>query len=189
MEPFEGLSSEQIHVVSDVAGAKVAYEELSGMDVVGFDTESKPVFFKGQVSEGPHVFQFSTREKAFIFQSYVEECRPMITDLLNLESLKKIGFGLRGDFQQIQRRFAIRPASTIDLDRSFRALGYSNPVGAKSAIAILFNRKLKKSKTVTTSNWAATTLSPAQLLYAANDAYAALMVYEAMKEKGYLAES
>ena len=46
---------------------------------------------------------------------------------------------------------------------------------------MLFNRKLNKSKSVTTSNWAQRELSDRQLLYAANDAYAALQVYHALE--------
>jgi ribonuclease D len=61
-------------------------------------------------------------------------------------------------------------------------MGYRNAVGAKSAVAMFFNRKLIKSKAVTTSNWAARDLTERQLLYAANDAYAALRIHHALEE-------
>ncbi len=182
LEPFDGLGPDQIHVVTDAPSAAIAVEELMRAGEVGFDTESKPTFLKGQKSEGPHVLQFSTVEKAFIFQSHVEESQPAIMELLKSDKLIKIGFGLGGDLHQISQRFGIRPASIVDLDRSFKQLGYRNPIGAKSAIAIYFNRKLRKSKSVTTSNWAAKDLSESQLIYAANDAYAALKVFYALKE-------
>lgn len=101
--------------------------------------------------------------------------------MLKSTELTKIGFGLDGDLHQISHRFGIRPGSIVDLDRSFRNLGYRNAVGAKSAIAILFNRKFLKSKAVTTSNWAFPNLSERQLLYAANDAYAAIRVFHALE--------
>lgn len=183
MEPFSGLPLERVFVVTDERQAALAVEELMEVGTVGFDTESKPVFFKGQKSEGPHVIQFSTTEKAFIFQSHVEETNPAVIGLLKSPQLMKIGFGLKGDLQQISSRYGIRAEATVELDRSFRQLGYRDPVGAKSAIAILFNRKLQKSKSVTTSNWAAQQLSTAQLLYAANDAYAALLVWQALQER------
>ena len=47
---------------------------------------------------------------------------------------------------------------------------------------MFFNRKLLKSKSVTTSNWAAKDLTERQLLYAANDAYAAIRIFHALKE-------
>jgi len=181
LEPFSGLGIEQIFVVTCERQAGIALDELMRAEAVGFDTESKPTFYKGQQSEGPHVLQFATTEKAFIFQSCIAETHPVIMELLKSTALTKIGFGLGGDLHQISNRFGIRPGSIVDLDRSFKLLGYRNAVGAKSAIAMLFNRKLSKSKSITTSNWAATELSERQLVYAANDAYAAIKVYHALE--------
>ena len=183
MEPFDGLGMDAVFVVTSQRQALIAYEELRAARAIGFDTESKPTFRKGQKSEGPHVLQFATLEKAFIFQSHFVESHPVIIEALKSAELTKIGFGLGGDLHQISNRFGIRPASIVDLDRSFKQLGYRNAVGAKSAVAMFFNRKLLKSKSITTSNWAARELTERQLLYAANDAYAALRVFHAMREE------
>jgi len=56
-------------------------------------------------------------------------------------------------------------------------------VGVRGAVGILLNQCFKKSKSTTLSNWATRELSPKQLLYAANDAYAALKVMEALPAK------
>ncbi len=181
MEPFAGLRMEQVFVVTSQRQAGIAFDELMCAGIVGFDTESKPTFRKGEKSEGPHVLQFATMEKAFIFQSHFIESHPMIINALKSAELTKIGFGLSGDLRQISNRFGIRPESIVDLDRSFRNLGYRNSIGAKSAVAMLFQRKLLKSKSVTTSNWAARELSERQLLYAANDAYAAIRIFHALQ--------
>jgi ribonuclease D len=183
MEPFAGLSLESVFVVSDQQQAESALEELMRAEVVGFDTESKPTFQKGEQSAGPHILQFATVEKAFIFHTHVSDSEDAIIELLVSERLTKIGFDLRGDLQQISRRFGVRPASVLDLGRSFRQLGYRNTIGATSAVAMLFNRRLHKSKAITTSNWAARKLSERQLLYAANDAYAAIRVYHALQQQ------
>ena len=182
MEPFVGLGLERIFVVTNASQARHAAEELMLAETVGFDTESKPTFRKGEKSEGPHVLQFSTLDKAFIFQACFGDTHPVIIELLRSTALVKIGFGLSGDLRQIADLCGLRPAAIVDLDRSFKKLGYRNAVGAKSAIAILFKRKLLKSKSVTTSNWAARDLSERQLLYAANDAYAAIQVHHALQE-------
>ncbi len=181
LEPFDGLGLESIYVVTEERQAEIALNELMGAGLVGFDTESKPTFHRGQVSEGPHVLQFATVEKAYIFQSHCAESHPAIVELLSSTELTKIGFGLGGDLHQISLRFGIRPGSIVDLDRSFKQLGYRNAVGAKSAVAMLFNRKFLKSKSTTTSNWAKKELTERQLLYAANDAFAAIKVYHALQ--------
>lgn len=183
MEPFAGLGLESVFIVSDQRQAETACVELMRAEWVGFDTESKPTFQKGQKSEGPHILQFATVEKAFIFHTHVAESEEAIIELLVSEKLTKIGFDLKGDLQQISRRFGVRPASVVDLGRSFRQLGYRNTIGATSAVAMLFNRRLHKSKAITTSNWSARKLSERQLLYAANDAYAAIRVFHALQQQ------
>lgn len=182
LELFDGLNLDQVFLVTNERQAGLAREELLCAGAVGFDTESKPTFRKGEKSEGPHVLQFATLEKAFIFQAHFVESHPTIIEMLKSEILTKIGFGLGGDLSQISNRFGIRPASVVDLDRTFKKLGYRTSVGAKSAVAMLFQRKLIKSKAVTTSNWAARELSERQLLYAANDAYAALRIFHALQD-------
>ncbi len=181
LEPFAGLTLDRIQVVRTSQHAEAAAGELMRAGSVGFDTESKPTFHKGQKSEGPHVLQFATLERAFIFQTHFAETVPAIISLLKCPELTKIGFGLKGDLTQIAHRFNLRPASLVDLDRSFQALGYRNAVGAKTAIAILFNRKFPKSKSVTMSNWSLPDLTDSQLLYAANDAYAAIRVHHGLQ--------
>lgn len=183
MEPFPGLGMDAVFVVSDERQAGIALAELMTAGSVGFDTESKPTFRKGEQSEGPHVLQFATMEKAFIFHSHVAASREAVVELLASARLTKIGFDLRGDLRQISRRFDIMPASIVDLGRSFRQLGYRNTIGATSAVAMLFQRRLHKSKSITTSNWAAPQLSERQLLYAANDAYAAIRVFHALQQR------
>ncbi|KAB2640668.1 MAG: 3'-5' exonuclease domain-containing protein 2 [Verrucomicrobia bacterium] len=181
MEAFAALGMERVFVVTSASQARRAAEELMRAGSVGFDTESKPTFRKGEKSTGPHVLQFATLDKAFIFQACFSDTHPVILELLCSAGLTKIGFGLSGDLQQIANRFGLRPAAIVDLDRAFKKLGYRNAVGAKSAIAMLFKRRLLKSKSVTTSNWAARDLTERQLLYAANDAYAAIHVHYALQ--------
>ncbi len=63
----------------------------------------------------------------------------------------------------------------------FRAAGFRAATGVRAAVAILFDRRFLKSKRQTTSNWARPTLDANQLLYAANDAYAALRVHDELQ--------
>src|ERR1035437_6034352 len=115
LEPFEGFTIENVFVVTSARQAGLALAELMSAGAVGFDTESKPTFHKGQKSEGPHVLQFATLDKAFIFQSACAESHPVIIELLQSAALLKIGFGLGGDLHQIANRFGIRPAAIVDL--------------------------------------------------------------------------
>lgn len=184
LEPFVGLSMESVWVVSTVQEAQLALDEIMRHDVLGFDTESRPTFRKNQESNGPHILQFSTPQKAYIFQSHLAECHAAVTAILESTEISKVGFGLKDDLKRITNKFGITPRAVVDLNCTFREIGYKNQIGARAAIAILFNRRFAKSKSTTTSDWSNRILSEKQILYAANDAHAAIQVFHALKGPG-----
>ncbi len=71
-------------------------------------------------------------------------------------------------------------ADILELNTTLQQRGYRKDLGVKTAVAVLFQRRFIKSKKAATSNWAQRQLSEAQLVYAANDAYAAARVYQAL---------
>ncbi len=178
---FDRLGPERIALVATAAQAREADAALRGTAVWGFDTESKPTFFKDQVSEGPHVVQLSTLEQAWVFQLHDPECSAIVAQLLALPGYTKAGFGLGDDRKRIASKLGVQAQDVLDLNTIFHARGYRKDMGVKVAVAVLFQQRFIKSKKATTSNWAAPTLSPSQLIYAANDAYAALRVFHALK--------
>jgi len=180
LPPFPCLSLAQIVVPKTPAEFERAAAEIAAAGVVGFDTESKPTFLKDEKSQGPHIMQFALQDKAFIFQLHHSFSHELLVDLLQAESLLKVGFGLESDHAQVQSRLGVQIAAALDLDRIFRQEGYPNSTGARAAVGIVFQQKFHKSKKITTSNWAETRLNERQLLYAANDAYVALRVLEGL---------
>ncbi|MES2876981.1 MAG: 3'-5' exonuclease [Pseudomonadota bacterium] len=172
---------DNIVVVSTPQQAQLAYDALVTNRVLGFDTESKPTFFKDQVSEGPHVVQFSTLYKAYIFQLHDAGCCEIVSALLISESITKVGFGLAGDHVQIMRTLGVRPKNVLDLNEIFRKKGYAKEIGVRGAVAIVFNRRFVKSRKATTSNWSNRQLTESQIIYSANDAWAALKVFDALE--------
>ncbi|MEO6624166.1 MAG: 3'-5' exonuclease [Burkholderiaceae bacterium] len=184
LEPFERLAMAQIELVASAAQAEHALAALAGCAVLGFDTESKPTFQRHEVSNGPHIVQLSTAERAWIFELLDPRCREVVGQLLSAASITKAGFGLGDDRKRIISKLGVEPAAVLDLNAVFWRNGYRRDMGVKGAVAVVFNRRFIKSRKATTSNWANPRLSEAQLVYAANDAYAALRVYEALGEDG-----
>jgi len=180
---FDRLGPSRIALVSTSAQAQQAQDELSTTTVWGFDTESKPTFFKDQLSEGPHIVQLSTVDKAWVFQLHDPDCRAVVAQLLALPGITKAGFGLGDDRKRIQSKLGVDVAQMLELNTVFRQRGYRKDMGVKGAVAVLFNQRFIKSKKATTSNWALPSLSLAQLVYAANDAYAAIRVFHALGER------
>ncbi|MGE0098292.1 MAG: 3'-5' exonuclease [Hydrogenophaga sp.] len=180
LEPFERLGLDRIALVNTAAQAREACAELADHPAWGFDTESKPTFFKDQVSDGPHIVQLATLQRAWVFQLQDPACLAQVAALLADGVHTKAGFGLGDDTRRIVSKLEVEPRGVLELNTVFRARGYRKDMGVKGAVAVLFNRRFIKSKKAATSNWANPRLSEAQLIYAANDAWAAARVYQAL---------
>jgi hypothetical protein len=177
---FDRLPAERIALVSTQAQALVAYAALASAQAWGFDTESKPTFKVGELSDGPHIVQLATAEQAWVFQLHDSACRAVVARLLALPGIVKAGFGLGDDKKRIIAKLGVEPLGVLDLNHLFRERGYRKDMGVKGAIAVLFGRRFLKSKKAATSNWANLQLTQAQWVYAANDAYGAIRAYEAL---------
>lgn len=167
-------------LVKSDAEAAAALAALSGADVIGFDTESKPTFTKGEASTGPHLVQLATDSTAYLFQVGANP-HPASVALLRavLESpaILKVGFGLGDDLRRLRNKLGIDTQNVVDLSTTLRRRGERNTLGAKTAVARFFGQRLQKSKRITTTNWALPRLSEQQIQYAADDAHVALKLY------------
>jgi ribonuclease D len=180
LAPFERLSLAEITIVATVEAASAALKALDGERMLGFDTESKPTFARNEASTGPHIVQLATRTHAWIFQLHDDASRIAVGHLLESRSVVKAGFGLGDDRRRIISKLGVDLQGVLELNTVFHAQGYRKDMGVRGAVAVLFNRRFIKSKKAATSNWANPQLSEAQIIYAANDAYAALRVAEAL---------
>ena len=181
LEPFERLGTDRIALISTPSQADKACDALAAASAWGFDTESKPTFVQGEVSDGPHIVQLATLDHAWVFQLHDPGCRARVAELLALRGVTKAGFGLGDDTKRIQNKLGVQPADVLELNTVFRQRGYRKDMGVKGAVAVLFNKRFIKSKKAATSNWANARLTEAQLVYAANDAWAALRVFHALQ--------
>ena len=178
LAPFDRLGLDAIEVVDTPERAAAALAALAGATELGFDTESKPTFDKGEASDGPHIVQLATAHKAWIFQLTDPACRRAVAVLLESPAIIKAGFGLGDDRKRIIYKLGVDLAGVLDLNTVFREKGYRKDMGVRGAVAVLFNQRFIKSRKSSTSNWANPRLTEAQIIYAANDAYAALRVFE-----------
>ncbi|TFW27439.1 3'-5' exonuclease domain-containing protein 2 [Massilia arenosa] len=182
LPPYPGLDLSRVLLVRTAPDAAAALAALMAADAVGFDTESKPTFVKGEKSTGPHLVQLATDTHAYLFQygAGAGADAPfvgVIKAVLESPLVLKAGFGLADDIKRLKVKFGIEMANVVDLANVLRERGQRNPVGARTAVARYFGQALKKSKKITTTNWAVPRLSEQQILYAADDAHVALRIY------------
>jgi RNA polymerase sigma factor for flagellar operon FliA len=178
---YAGIALAAVQLVATAADAAAARDALLGTDAIGFDTESKPTFLKGEVSTGPHLIQLASADRVFLFQ--IPGTGPAglaaLQEILESPQVLKVGFGLGNDRSVLKARLGIELTHLLDLGMVLRGPGHKGSVGAKVAVAHFFGQKLQKAKRYGTSNWARAQLNTGQLLYAANDAHVALRVYRA----------
>ena len=169
----------EIFVVDHLAQVKEAVDHLSSNIVVGFDTETKPAFKRGQINNVA-LLQLATEEECFLFRlnkiGYPKELENLMCDI----NVKKIGLSLRDDFAALRKRTGRKPENFIDLQLFVDKFDIEDS-SLQKIYAILFGQKISKSQRL--SNWEAAVLSPAQQSYAAIDAWACLHIYNHLTQK------
>lgn len=176
---YSGISLADVHLVTSRSAAAEARHALLDTDAIGFDTESKPTFAKGEASTGPHLIQLATDRHAYLFHVAQLEASDDLRRILESRQVLKVGFDLRTDVERIESKLGISTVNVVDLAIALQDEHHRRTVGAKGAVTRFLGMTLHKSKKTTTSNWANSALTERQLLYAANDAQVALRVYRA----------
>lgn len=177
--PIETFNGE-IFVIDNVEDAEEAVAYLKQFKVIGFDTETKPVFQKN-VSRKVALMQLSTLDKCFLFRLNLIHYPESLDELICSKDVMKIGLSLRDDFAALRKRTNCPPLNFIDLQTFVKDYGIKD-MSLQKIYAILFNKKISKNQRL--SNWEANTLKESQKMYAAIDAWACLKIYKHLINNG-----
>lgn len=176
---YIGLGLSNIYIVENEQQATDALHVLLTESRLGFDTESKPIFQKGQVSPGPSLIQLATETTTFLFPTRFPCAVAAAKQILTNQNIKKIGFGIKDDNKELRNKLNIDITNTQDLSVTLKQLaGEKNSIGARAAVAMVLGKRLGKG--AQKSNWGAYPLKENQILYAANDAHSAICVERAL---------
>lgn len=173
------IGNRTIEIINTSEQLEVAMSSIEVSPFIGFDSEQKPTFKKGQASNGLSLIQLATATNCYLIHTkQIKNLQPLI-NLLENNKIIKVGTGLKGDNEALLKQFNLRLRSTIDLETVFKKLSAKNQIGAKKAASIILNENLQKSKNMSRSNWENKELSIGQLKYASEDA---TVVYDVMKQ-------
>jgi ribonuclease D len=161
----------------DVARAMV---DFAGERVVGFDTETRPAFRVGQ-KYAPALAQVATARAVYLFQLQRVDFSPVLRALLESPTVKA-GVGIGDDIKALRASFAFEPQAIVDLGALARRKGVERS-GVRALAALFLGFRIPKG--TKTSNWAAPRLSPAQIAYAATDAWACRELYLKFETLGF----
>jgi len=156
-----------------------AFDEIKEHRVVGFDTETKPVFVSGQQNKVA-LMQVALPDKVFLIRLRQTGITPHLLEFLESDSILKAGVALRDDIKALQRLKHYKPAGFIELATMSKEAGLQVE-SVKKLTALLLGFRISKS--AQTSNWEAEVLHEKQISYAATDAWVCLQIYKKLTLK------
>jgi len=166
-----------IHVIDTQEECGKALSKLRDEDTIGFDTETKPAFLKGEYNPTA-IVQLSTDAHAFLFRlQKIPNLSPLYR-LLEAPSVIKPGISITDDLKGLNRITSFTPRGFVDLNNTARAAGIKY-MGVKKLAAVCLGGRISKGQQ--TSNWENETLTTAQQQYAATDAWICLAIYNKLK--------
>lgn len=163
----------RIEMVQTPAAAVKAMRYLMDQPVVGFDTETRPNFRKGD-NHKVALMQLSTPDICFLIRLNRLGIFPELKEFLESPKVTKIGLSTKDDFHMLNSLAPIEPRGFIELQSLVKDYGIGEASLTK-VYALLFGKRISKGQRLT--NWEAVELTPAQQHYAALDAYACLRIY------------
>ncbi|GAA0879521.1 3'-5' exonuclease [Algoriphagus jejuensis] len=176
---FEG----EIFLIDHADQVEEAVEFLNEQRIIGFDTETKPSFRKGEFNH-VSLLQLSTSTQAFLFRLNKIGFPESLRNLMEKENLVKIGAAVHDDLKGLGKLTdSFYPQSFFDLNDELKKVGFLN-VGVRNLSGMVL--KIRISKTEQVSNWESEVLTERQQRYAATDAWACLEIFNLLRKEGYL---
>ena len=167
---FEG----KITVIDREEQIPAACEYLSAQTRIGFDTETRPSFKPGVPNNRVALLQLSSADQAFLFRLNLIPFCADIRRILESPDILKIGAALPGDLRALMQLQRFRPGGFVDLQSIMGDFGIQE-VSVRKMAAIILGTRVSKAQRL--SNWEAVTLTPAQQMYAATDAWVCLEIH------------
>ncbi len=165
-----------VHLVRTPEQVEGAAQILAREQLLGFDTETRPAFRKGQ-SYLPSLLQLAGERQVYIFQLGHVGLPAPVRAILASPDIIKAGVSVDFDIRELQKIASFRPAGFVDIGRLAKKAGIRNH-GLRGLAAVLLGLRITKS--AQTSNWARDQLTPAQLTYAATDAWVSREIHLAL---------
>lgn len=172
LRAFDG----NIVVITDKEHAIDISNKLLKEKVLGFDTEAKPSFKKGEINN-VCMIQLSTGSEAYIFRVHLFDIPKELTNIFESPDIIKVGAAIRDDIKDLQKLKPFTPNAFVEIQDSAKEVGSQN-FGLKSMAALFLKFRISKSAKLT--NWENKTLTQQQLTYAATDAWVGLKLHEAI---------
>jgi ribonuclease D len=163
----------RIEILNTIEEMTAAVELLKSETILGFDTETRPTFKKGDYYP-PALVQLGTPDCVYLFRiSETKTLAPLIP-ILESEDILKSGVAIKDDVKELRAMEDFRPAGFIEIADITLKLGYENR-GLRALAGLILGGRISKAAQV--SNWARSELDSKQIRYAATDAWISRDLY------------
>jgi ribonuclease D len=169
----------RIHLIDHINKADHVCKSLALEPLLGFDTETKPSFTKGQ-SHRVALLQLSTATDAYLFRLNKIGLHGGMLAVLSNPHVLKVGIAIHDDIRHLKQLHPFRPEGFLELQEFVKQFGIENS-GLSKLAGIILNFRISKSQQLT--NWENEELTLPQQLYAATDAWAGYEIYKALVDK------
>ena len=163
-----------IKVVESLDEIDEAVGYLNSFDILGFDTETKPTFKRGQ-SNNMALIQLSGGERCYLFRICKIGIPKKLSSILENKRILKVGASVHDDFHGLTKVGECAPCNFLDIQQYVKKFRIEDN-SLSRIYAIVFGKRISKNQQKT--NWEAETLTPAQQAYAALDARACVLIYD-----------
>lgn len=164
-------------IIDNADDAIQAVNDLSSKQMLGFDTETRPSFTKGQ-NHKVALIQLSTSDVCYLFRTNVIGFTDPLKKLMENPDVLKIGLSTKDDIHGLAQLADFHPGGIVELQNLVKQYQISD-MSLQKIYAILFGEHISKGQRLT--NWEAKELTPHQVAYASLDAWACLNIYEHLK--------
>lgn len=172
----------EVCLVATPADLERALADLRQEAVVGFDTETRPAFRKGE-THLPCLVQAATARSVYLFQLRQSQVFRVVAELLTETRVVKVGVALAHDLRSLRLLFPFVEMNVLDLGIVARRHRMGQ-TGLRNLAGIFLGVRIPKG--ARTSNWAAPRLSAAQITYAATDAWVCRELFLKFQSLGML---
>ena len=174
----------KIHLITESEDVSEAVKILQQSSILGFDTETRPTFKKGD-QHSVSLLQLSTREEAFLFRLNYLGFPEELVSLLADPDILKVGVAILDDIRALRKLRKFNAQGFVELSNIGSELGIVT-CGLRNLAAIFFGVRISKKEQLT--NWERPDLNPSQCLYAATDAWICLKMFRFLKSEKVLPE-
>lgn len=171
-----------IHFVDTPALLHAARIDILSERALGFDTETRPAFSKGE-SYLPSIAQVATTRGVHIFPLRYTDTHGLLGEMLAAQNIAKIGVALAYDLRTLKQVFPFHERHIVDLGIIAKRHGYEQ-TGVRNLAGLLMGYRVPKG--AKTTNWSAPHLTPAQIAYAATDAWVCRELYLKFEATGMI---